>query len=80
MATVQGSLLLVYALIAIIALVVLIARFKVNPFITLMIVSVALALAVGMPMTPSSSRSKPAWATRSAILRSSSGSARCSAR
>ncbi|WP_133647143.1 gluconate:H+ symporter [Paraburkholderia flava] len=51
MATVQGSLLLVYALIAIVALVVLIARFKVNPFITLMVVSVALALAVGMPMT-----------------------------
>ncbi|AMM17401.1 MAG: GntP family permease [Pseudomonadota bacterium] len=51
MATVQGSLLLVYALIAIIALVVLIARFKLNPFITLMVVSVALALAVGMPMT-----------------------------
>ena len=44
MATVQGSLLLVYALIAIIALVVLIARFKMNPFITLMLVSVALAL------------------------------------
>ena len=51
MATVQGSLLLVYALIAIIALVVLIARFKMNPFITLMMVSVALALAVGMPAT-----------------------------
>src|SRR5471030_958133 len=51
MATVQGSLLLVYALVAIIALVVLIARFKLNPFITLMVVSVALALAVGMPMT-----------------------------
>jgi GntP family gluconate:H+ symporter len=51
MATVQGSLLLVYALIAIIALVVLIARFEMNPFITLMMVSVALALAVGMPMT-----------------------------
>src|SRR5471032_333044 len=51
MATVQGSLLLVYALVAIIALVVLIARYKLNPFITLMVVSVALALAVGMPMT-----------------------------
>ena len=51
MATVQGSLLLVYALIAIIALVVLIARFKMNPFITLMVVSVALGLAVGMPAT-----------------------------
>jgi len=50
MATVQGSLLLVYALVAIVALVVLIARFKLNPFITLMVVSVALALAVGMPV------------------------------
>jgi GntP family gluconate:H+ symporter len=51
MATVQGSVLLVYALVAILALVVLIARFKMNPFITLMMVSVVLALAVGMPMT-----------------------------
>ncbi|WP_028225511.1 GntT/GntP/DsdX family permease [Paraburkholderia ferrariae] len=50
MATVQGSLLLVYALVAIVVLVVLIARFRLNPFITLMGVSVVLALAVGMPM------------------------------
>jgi len=50
MAPVQGNLLLMYAAIAVVALVVLIARFKMNPFITLMIVSIVLALVVGMPM------------------------------
>ncbi|MCY0388847.1 gluconate:H+ symporter [Robbsia sp. Bb-Pol-6] len=50
MTPVHGGVLLVYALVAVAALIVLIARFKLNPFITLMIVSVALALAVGMPM------------------------------
>ncbi|WP_158900436.1 gluconate:H+ symporter [Burkholderia sp. L27(2015)] len=50
MAPVQGSLLLMYAAIAVVALVVLIARFRMNPFITLMIVSIVLALVVGMPM------------------------------
>jgi len=49
MAPVHGSLLLVYAAIAVLALIVMIARFKMNPFITLMIVSVLLALSVGMP-------------------------------
>jgi len=47
---VQGGMLLVYALVAVIALIVLIAKFKLNPFITLMLVSVVLALSVGMPM------------------------------
>jgi GntP family gluconate:H+ symporter len=42
--------LLVYALVAVIALIVLIAKFKLNPFITLMVVSVVLALVVGMPI------------------------------
>ncbi|CAG9165495.1 GntP family permease [Cupriavidus respiraculi] len=51
MATVAGTTLLIYALIAVIALVVLIARFKLNPFITLVVVSVLLGFAVGMPMT-----------------------------
>jgi len=51
MAPVQGSLLLMYAAIAVVALVVLIARFRMNPFITLMIVSIVLALVVGMPMS-----------------------------
>ena len=50
MGAVTGTTLLVYALIAVIALVILIARFKLNPFITLVIVSVALGFAVGMPM------------------------------
>src|SRR3954453_21106421 len=49
-ATVQGSLLLVYAAVSIVALVVLIARYKLNPFVTLVIVSLALGVAVGMPM------------------------------
>ena len=47
---IQGPLLLVYATVAIVALVVLIARFKLNPFVTLVVVSLALGIAVGMPM------------------------------
>ena len=47
---VQGPQLLVYAAIAIVALVVLIARYKLNPFVTLVIVSLALGVSVGMPM------------------------------
>ncbi|MDR3397110.1 MAG: GntP family permease [Pandoraea sp.] len=50
MVAVQGNLLLVYALFAVIALIVLIARYKLNPFITLIVVSLVLGLAVGMPM------------------------------
>ncbi|VVE86087.1 GntP family permease [Pandoraea bronchicola] len=50
MVAVQGNLLLVYALVAVVALIVLIARFKLNPFITLIVVSLVLGLAVGMPM------------------------------
>ncbi len=50
MAPVHGGMLLVYALVAVIALIVLIAKFKLNPFITLMVVSVVLALVVGMPI------------------------------
>jgi GntP family gluconate:H+ symporter len=47
---IQGPLLLVYAAVAIVALVVLIARFKLNPFVTLVIVSLVLGVSVGMPM------------------------------
>jgi GntP family gluconate:H+ symporter len=47
---VQGTPLLIYAAVAIVALVVLIARFKLNPFVTLVIVSLALGVSVGMPM------------------------------
>ncbi|GAB3625160.1 permease DsdX [Pandoraea terrae] len=50
MVAVQGSLLLVYALVAIIALILLIAKFKLSPFITLIVVSLVLGLVVGMPM------------------------------
>ncbi len=46
----HGSFLLVLALVAIIALIVLIARFKVNPFIALMSISLVLAGASGMPL------------------------------
>ena len=45
----RHTLLLVFALGSVIALVVLIARFKINPFLALMAVSLALALATGMP-------------------------------
>ncbi len=48
---VQGTMLLVYALVAIVLLIVLIARFKLNPFVTLLVVSFVLAVSVGMPMT-----------------------------
>lgn len=50
MGAVQGGMLLVYAVVAIIALIVLIARFKIHPFLVLIIVSLLLGLAVGMPM------------------------------
>lgn len=43
--------LLCAALLAVISLIVLIAVFKLNPFITLFLVSLALALAAGMPFT-----------------------------
>ena len=50
MEAVQGSALLVYALVAVIALIVLIAKFKMNSFIVLIVVSLLLGLSVGMPM------------------------------
>ena len=43
METVQGSMLLIYALVAVIALVVLIAKFKMNPFIVLIVVSLIIS-------------------------------------
>jgi GntP family gluconate:H+ symporter len=45
----HSAFLLIGALVSVIALIVLIARFKINPFIVLMTVSLALALAAGMP-------------------------------
>ncbi|RMP53917.1 Gluconate permease [Pseudomonas savastanoi pv. retacarpa] len=44
-----GISLLVYAAVAIIALIVLIARYRLNPFIVITLVSVGLALVAGMP-------------------------------
>lgn len=49
MGSVHGGLLLLYALIAIAALILLIARFKVYPFLVLIVVSLLLGLAAGMP-------------------------------
>lgn len=50
MGSVHGGLLLGYAVIAIAALIVLITRFKVYPFLVLIVVSLLLGLAAGMPM------------------------------
>lgn len=49
-ATANGELLLLYAFLAIVALIVLIARFKLNPFIALIVVSLAMGVAAGMPL------------------------------
>lgn len=46
METVQGGMLLIYTIVAIIALVVMIAKFRIYPFLVLIIVSLGLALAV----------------------------------
>ncbi|KRG67567.1 gluconate:H+ symporter [Pseudoxanthomonas dokdonensis] len=45
----QGNLLLLYALVSILALIVLIARYRLNPFITITLVSLGLALMAGVP-------------------------------
>src|SRR5471030_2479945 len=45
----SGLWLLVYAAVAIIALIVLIARYRLNPFIVITLVSIGLALLAGMP-------------------------------
>ncbi|HBN54237.1 MAG TPA: permease DsdX [Stenotrophomonas sp.] len=45
----HGHLLLIYAVLAILALIVLIARYRLNPFISVTLVSVGLALLAGMP-------------------------------
>jgi GntP family gluconate:H+ symporter len=50
MEPVQGGMLLVYGVIAIALLILLITRYKVYPFLVLIIVSLLLGLAVGMPM------------------------------
>ncbi|MBR8296939.1 GntP family permease [Burkholderia cenocepacia] len=50
MGAVQGSMLLVFTLVAIAALILMIARYKIYPFLVLIIVSLGLGLVVGMPM------------------------------
>ncbi|MCW4454528.1 GntP family permease [Flavobacterium sp. MXW15] len=45
----NGNLLLLYATLSILALIVLIARYRLNPFISVTLVSVGLALLAGMP-------------------------------
>src|SRR5258705_319133 len=42
--------LLLYALVAVITLIVLIARFKLHPFVALTTVSLAIGIAAGMPL------------------------------
>jgi len=44
----HGHLLLIYAVLAILALIVLIARYRLNPFISVTLVSIGLALLAGM--------------------------------
>ncbi len=46
----HGTFLLLSALCSVVVLIVLIARYKANPFIALMSVSIALAMVTGMPM------------------------------
>jgi len=50
MGAVHGSTLLIFAVVAIAALILLITRYKVYPFLVLILVSLLLGLAVGMPM------------------------------
>ena len=45
-----NSQLLLYAAIAVVALIVLIAQFKLHPFLALITVSLALGIAAGMPL------------------------------
>src|SRR5579871_3990692 len=45
----HGAFLLIAALVSVILLIVLIARYKLNPFIVLFLISLGLALVVGMP-------------------------------
>ncbi len=47
---ITDSTLLLYALLAVVALVVLIARFKVHPFVVLISVSLGMGVAAGMPL------------------------------
>jgi len=74
------SYLLLDAVVTIIGLIVLITKFKVHPFIALIIAAGFLGLTSGMPWTRSSRRSRTVSAGCSALSASSSRWARCSAR
>ncbi|MDE2204140.1 MAG: permease DsdX, partial [Burkholderiaceae bacterium] len=50
MVPMQGNSLLLTAALAVVALIYLIAVQKLNPFVTLIVVSLALGVVVGMPM------------------------------
>ena len=55
--------LLLYALGAVVALVVLIARFKLHPFLVLIAVSLAMGIASGMPPAAAVTIRAPGWAS-----------------
>ena len=76
----DDSRLLLFALGAVVTLIVLIARFKLHPFVALIPVSLALGVAAGMPLGAPSRHSRTAWAQCSASSRSYSDSERCSER
>ena len=76
----HGHLLLIYAVLAIVALIVLIARYRLNPFIVITLISIGLALVAGMPPSGVVGRMRPGWARRWGILRWWWRWGRCSAR
>ncbi|UVL46883.1 GntP family permease [Pseudomonas moraviensis] len=62
-----GYWLLVYAAVAIIALIVLIARYRLNPFIVITLISLGLALVAGMPTNASHPPpASPCWSALAA--------------
>jgi H+/gluconate symporter-like permease len=71
--------LLVSAFVAVIGLIVLIAVFKLNPFITLLLTSLALAVVTGMPLS-TVIHLRPDWAGSWDTSPSSLRWARCSAK
>jgi len=64
-----GYWLLVYAAVAIIALIVLIARYRLNPFIVITLISIGLALVAGMPPSGVVGHMRPGSARRWGTLR-----------
>ena len=64
----QNTLLLLYALLAVIALIVLIARFKLNPFIVLILVSLAPGLAAAQRALADLAVQREDWPTAVSAL------------